>query len=91
MRNPSVIVLAASAALLLPSYGIAAQSGTAGSAECAKLAARFDEVAKTKANSPKWMAGEYYATEGKSYCETGRTSEGAQAYKKALSELGVSS
>jgi hypothetical protein len=81
-----VLPLAAVVALVA---SLAPASADQQSAECAKLAQRFQDLVHSKqVGSIQWSEGEYWAMEGKSYCETGHASEGVAAYQRAIQALG---
>jgi hypothetical protein len=88
MRTTLSIILAATVVTTgaLATSALAADTKAA-SAECAKIEARYENAARGKAGTQDWMSAEYWATEGKSYCETGYTRDGVEAYRKALDEL----
>ncbi len=86
MRTTMPIIFAAALAVTsaLTTSALAADTK---SAECAKIEARYENAARGKAGTQAWMAAEYWATEGKSYCETGYVRDGIDAYKKALDKI----
>ena len=84
-------ILIACVAALAATGAVAQSAWAAGtnmaSAECRKIAARYEHAARGKKGTNAWMAAEYWATEARSYCETNHTHEGVQAYEKALEQI----
>jgi len=86
MRKTLPIMFAASAAAI-GALAAPAVGADATAAACAKIEARYENAVRGKAGSQDWMAAEYWATEGKSYCETGYPRDGVEAYEKALKKI----
>lgn len=76
----------------MPSGAFSATSPTsavAPTAACSQLQGQFHSALDTHAQSDQRREARYLANEGRSWCETGYPTEGANDYRHALQILGV--